>query len=117
MYFNLRLWRYTKGVRHRIFCAVAIGILGVLFGIARLALLGWLISLIFRGVPFHELVLPALGVAFVMVFRGGLEYLRTMEAHNTAAKVQVTLRTRIFDKIAELAVSYTHLTLPTILLV
>ena len=49
MYFDTRLWGYTKGVRGRIFGAVAIGILAVLFGIARLALLGWLIARIFQG--------------------------------------------------------------------
>ena len=51
MYFDLRLWSYTKGVRGRIYGAVAIGILAVLFGIARLALLGWLIAKVFKGVP------------------------------------------------------------------
>ncbi|MEL0114408.1 MAG: ABC transporter ATP-binding protein, partial [Rickettsiales bacterium] len=37
-----------------------------------------------------------------MVARGGLEYLRTMVAHDTAARVQVHLRTVIFDKVTEL---------------
>ena len=102
MYFDLRLWGYTKGVRLRIFGAVAIGILAVLFGIARLTLLGWLIVQVFMGVPLDELILPFVGVAAVMVGRGWLEYLRTMVAHNTAAKVQLNLRTVIFDKVVEL---------------
>ena len=136
MYFDLRLWGYTKGVRGRIFGAVAVGILAVLFGIARLALLGWLIARVFQGVPLDELIPAFIGVAAVMIVRGGLEYLRTMIAHDTAAKVQVHLRTVIFDKVTELGpahfglertgdailamidgveqpVSYTHLTLPT----
>ena len=102
MYFDTRLWGYTQGVRLRIFGAVAIGILAVLFGIARLALLGWLIARIFQGAPLEEMILPFAGVAAVMVVRGLLEYLRTMVAHNTAAKVQVHLRTVIFDKVTEL---------------
>jgi ATP-binding cassette subfamily B protein len=102
MYFDLRLWGYTKGVRARIFGAVAIGILAVLFGIARLALLGWLIARVFQGVPLDELIPAFVGVAAVMIVRGGLEYLRTMIAHDTAAKVQVHLRTVIFDKVTEL---------------
>ncbi len=102
MYFDLRLWGYTKGVRARIFGAVAIGILAVLFGIARLALLGWLIAQVFQGVALDALILPFAGVAAVMVARGGLEYLRTMVAHDTAARVQVHLRTVIFDKVTEL---------------
>ena len=102
MYFDLRLWGYTKGVRGRIFGAVAVGILAVLFGIARLALLGWLIARVFQGVPLDELIPAFIGVAAVMIVRGGLEYLRTMIAHDTAAKVQVHLRTVIFDKVTEL---------------
>ena len=53
MYFDLRLWGFTQGVRLRIFGAVAVGVVAVLFGIARLALLGWLIARVFAGVhPF-----------------------------------------------------------------
>ncbi len=102
MYFDTRLWGYTQGVRLRIFGAVAIGILAVLFGIARLALLGWLIARIFQGAPLEEMLWPFAGVAVVMIVRGWLEYLRTMVAHDTAAKVQVHLRTVIFDKVTEL---------------
>lgn len=102
MYFDSRLWGFTKGVRARIVGAVAIGILATGFGIARLALLGWLIAQVFQGVPLDELIVPFVCVAIVMVLRGGLEYLRTMVAHNTAAKVQVHLRTVIFDKVTDL---------------
>ncbi|MBO88080.1 MAG: ABC transporter [Rickettsiales bacterium] len=102
MYFDIRLWSYTKGCRWRIYGAVAIGILAVLFGIARLALLGWLIARVFKGVPLDELLLPFAGVALVMIVRGWLEYLRTMIAHNTAAKVQLHLRTVVFDKVTQL---------------
>ena len=102
MYFDLRLWVFTKGVRGRIFGAVAIGVLATIFGIARLALLGWLIVKVFQGVPFELLLWPSAGVAAVMIIRGWLEYLRNMVAHDTAAKVQVHLRTVIFDKITEL---------------
>ncbi|MEC9154173.1 MAG: hypothetical protein VYA59_14380, partial [Pseudomonadota bacterium] len=63
MYFDLRLWVFTKGVRGRIFGAVAIGVLATIFGIARLALLGWLIVKVFQGVPFELLLWPSAGVA------------------------------------------------------
>ncbi len=102
MYFDLRLWGFTQGVRLRIFGAVAVGVVAVLFGIARLALLGWLIARVFDGAPLDELVLPFIGVGVVMVVRGWLEYLRTMVAHNTAAIVQVHLRRVIFDQITQL---------------
>ena len=106
MYFDLRLWKYTQGVRLRIFSAVAIGILAVFFGIARLAFLGWLIHRVFQGTTLEQLILPVLCVAAVMIARGCLEYLRTMVAHDTAAKVQVHLRTVIFDKVTELGPSH-----------
>ena len=109
MYFDLRLWEYTKGVRLRILCASTIGILAALLGIARLALLGWLISRVFLGTPLEQLILPVVGVAAVMILRGGLEYARTMVAHNTAAKVQVHLRSVIFDKVMELGPSHFEL--------
>lgn len=102
MYFDWRLWEFTRGVRWRIAAAVAIGVLATVFGIARLALLGWLIGLTFQGAGLSELLWPALGVGAVIVIRGALEYLRTMVAHETAAKVQVHLRTTIFDKVTEL---------------
>ncbi len=102
MYFDRRLWGFTKGVRGRIFAAVAIGVLATMFGIARLALLGWLIAKVLQGVSLDELLSSFAGVAAVMVVRGWLEYLRTMIAHDTAAKVQVHLRTVIFDKVTEL---------------
>ena len=106
MYFDLRLWGFTRGVRLRILGAVALGVLGVLFGIARLALLGWLIAEVFSGTGFSELVVPFIGVAVVMVVRGGLEYWRTMVAHNTAAIVQLHLRTVIFDQVTRLGPAY-----------
>lgn len=102
MYFDSRLWQFTKGVRLRIFAAVAIGVLATAFGIARLALLGWLIAQLFQGAAMNELVWSVVAVALVMVARGCLEYARTMVAHTTAALVQAHLRVVIFDKIAEL---------------
>ena len=65
-------------------------------------MLGWLIAQVFKGVPLDELILPFVGVGAVMIVRGWLEYLRTMVAHNTAAKVQLHLRSVIFDKVTEL---------------
>ncbi len=102
MYLDRRLWTFTKGVRARIWVAVAIGVVATTLGIARLALLGWLIAKVFEGVPLQQLIWPFAGVAVVMVVRGWLEYLRAMIAHDTAARVQVHLRTAIFDKVSEL---------------
>ena len=46
------------------------------------------------------------GVAGVMVLRGALEYVRTVLAHETAARVQMGLRRRLFDKVVALGPVY-----------
>jgi ABC-type multidrug transport system fused ATPase/permease subunit len=102
MHFERRLWVFTKGVRRRILWAVLIGLLAVGTGVARLALLGWLIGAVFAGSDLRALALPIALVALVMVLRGAFEHWRTMVAHETAAQVQKRLRRTIYDKIAAL---------------
>ena len=109
MHFEKRLWAYTKGARLRIVAAVLIGLLSTTAGVARLALLGWLIGKIFSGASFSELTWPMAGVAGVMLLRGLLEYVREMMAHRTAAVVQKTLRRHLYNQIAVLGPGYaTH---------
>ena len=102
MYLDARLWAFTLGFRHRIVWAVVIGLLAAAAGVARLALLGWLLAKVFAGEPAAELLGPLVLVAAVMVLRGVLEYGRNMVAHRTAAAVQVALRRRLYDKVVEL---------------
>jgi ATP-binding cassette subfamily C protein CydCD len=102
MHIEPRLFAFTKGVRARIAGAVVIGLLAVGLGIARLALLGWLIGQVFAGRPPAELVLPAALIALVMVLRGAAEHWRAVVAHETAARVQKTLRRTLYDKVASL---------------
>ena len=47
MQFEKRLWSFTKDVRGRIAFSVLIGIIAAALGVLRLALLGWIICLIF----------------------------------------------------------------------
>jgi len=51
MHMERRLWSFTDGVRGRIAWAVAVGLASVAAGVARLALLGWLIADAGRGEP------------------------------------------------------------------
>ena len=106
MHFESRLWAFTKGLRLRIAYAVVIGLAATVFGIARLALLGWLIGRIFAGDGFSDLLLPLLAVGLVIVLRGALEHWRAIVAHETAAKVQLHLRRLLFAKVAELGPGY-----------
>ena len=102
MYFDRRLWAFTEGVRTRIAGAVALGLLSAAVGVARLALLGWLLALVFAGAAPADLATPFAAVAAVMLLRGGFEYARAMVAHRTAALVQDHLRRRLFEQVVAL---------------
>ena len=102
MFFDNRLWQFTRGVRLRIAATVAVGVLASLVGIGRLALLGWLLARVFAGASFSELIVPFALVAAVMVLRGHLEYTRAMVAHRTAIRVQLALRERLYAKVVAL---------------
>jgi len=106
MQFDIRLWSFTVGVRGRIAFSVLIGMLATALGVVRLALLGWLIGLIFLGQSVEELILPIVLAAFVMLLRGFFEHWRTMTAHETSAIVQQQLRRRLYDKIVKLGPGY-----------
>ena len=106
MHFDMRLWGFTRGVRSRIALCVLIGLVGVCLGVARLALLGWLLGRIIVGDSLAEIAVPAVAIAAVMVARGVVEHWRIMIAHGTAAAVQKHLRRTLFDRIAELGPSY-----------
>ena len=106
MFFDTRLWQFTRGVRLRIAAAVAMGVFASLVGIGRLALLGWLLARVFAGDTFSELMVPFALVAAVMVLRGWLEHTRAMIAHRTAAIVQLELRKRLYARVVALGPSY-----------
>ncbi len=102
MYLDPRLLAFTRGVRGRITATVGLGLLQVIAGIARLALLGWLLARVFAGAALAELALPLALTAVAIVARGALEYARTVMAHRTAAVVQARLRQAIYDHLVAL---------------
>ena len=106
MFFDTRLWQFTRGVRLRIAATVAMGVFASLVGIGRLALLGWLLARVFAGDTFSELMVPFALVAAVMVLRGWLEHTRAMIAHRTAAMVQLALRRQLYAKVVALGPSW-----------
>lgn len=106
MYVSRELWRFTAGARLRIVWAIVVGLAAVLVGIARLALLGWLLARVLAGGTMASLLLAVMLVAGVIVLRGGLEYYRNMLAHWTAARVQARLRQTLYDHITALGPAY-----------
>jgi ATP-binding cassette subfamily C protein CydCD len=109
VYLNRRLWAFTRGVRLRIAGTTAAGLLAVLAGTARLALLGWVLGRILAGDSLAALAALVAGVAALIALRGFLEYGRTMVAHHTAARVQRRLRDRLYAQITALGPAhFTH---------
>jgi ATP-binding cassette subfamily C protein CydCD len=102
VYFDRRLWALTAGVRGRIVFTVAVGLLAVAVGIARLALLGWLLGLVLVGRPLPEIALAVVVVAGALLARSALDHARTMVAHRTAARVQQRLRQTLYAHITAL---------------
>ena len=106
MYFTRELWAFTNGVRGRLAWSIAVGILASALAVARLALIGWLLGLVFRGAALGELAGPFAAVAATMAARALVEYHRTMVAHATAARVQASLRQALYDRIVALGPAY-----------
>ncbi len=70
MQFEYRLWEFTRGVRLRIGISILIGVAGTLLGVERLALIGWLIGLIFLGESLEYLLIPIITTSLIMFFCG-----------------------------------------------
>ncbi|MBV9523319.1 MAG: hypothetical protein JO010_11030, partial [Alphaproteobacteria bacterium] len=102
MYFDRRLWEMTKGLRGRIAAAVALGLIASALGIARFALLGLLLARVFERAPLGRLVPLAAAVAAAVILRAVLDHCRTVLANHNAARIQESLRRRLFDQIAAL---------------
>jgi ATP-binding cassette, subfamily B, bacterial len=102
VYLDPRLWALTSGVRGRIAATVLVGLAAVAAGIARLALLGWLLGRVLAGESLASLT-PAIALtALALAARSALDYARTMVAHHTAARVQERLRRTLYAQVAEL---------------
>ena len=99
MFFDVKLWRLTAGLRGRIALSAGLGLLALAVGIARFAFLGRFLAGVFQGHP--SIVLLACA-AVAILLRVWLDHERTMIAHRTASQVQYVLRGKLFDKILAL---------------
>ncbi|HEY4252739.1 MAG TPA: ABC transporter ATP-binding protein, partial [Roseomonas sp.] len=102
MYFDLRLWRLTAGLRLGMLGGTLLGLLALAAGIARFAFLGVVLARVFHGAGLADLVWPLAGAVAAVLLRGLLDHARITAAHRTAAAVQTRLRTALFDRIAAL---------------
>lgn len=81
LYFDFRLWQLTSGLQRRIAVTAVMGLLASVVGVARFAVLGSLIALVYRGAPAAALILPA---AAAIVF--GARLPRTRAHHDGAPR-------------------------------
>jgi ATP-binding cassette subfamily B protein len=102
MFFDLKLWRMTAGLRGRIALAMLLGLAALAFGIVRFVFLGQFLARVFQGAPAAELAPPLIAAAVAILLRALLDHVRTSIAHRTSTRVQETLRGRLYDKISAL---------------
>ena len=102
MYFDLRLWQLTRGLRGHMVLSIVVGLLALLAGIARFVFLGQLLALVLRGSPWQSWVAPSVAVAAAIVLRALLDHWRAGVACRTAARAQETLRGQLYDRIVTL---------------
>ena len=74
VYFDRRLWSLAADCRGRIAFAVVLGLATAAAGVARLALLGWLLGRLFAGAEPAERVAPFVVVVGVIAVRAALRY-------------------------------------------
>ncbi|MGE8690251.1 MAG: ATP-binding cassette domain-containing protein [Achromobacter sp.] len=102
MYFDLRLWRLTEGLRAGMAGGIFLGLLALAAGIARYVFLGQLLARVFEGAPWQDWIAPALYAAAMVLLRAGFDHWRTVQANHCSAEVQQALRGRLYDRIVAL---------------
>ncbi len=98
MYFNVRLWAFTRGFRFRLLVGVIFGLLTAASGVSRLAMSGYVVALVFQGEPMSRIGLAILGVVLSIMARGVFQYAKEMIGHDTALQIQIALRRSLFSR-------------------
>ncbi len=107
MYFDLRLFSLTKGVRLRIIVAAILGLIAVGAGVSRLAISGVIIyRVLAREADFSALLFPLLSIAALIVIRSTFQYWQNTVSHHTANIVKIRLREETYAHLLELGPGY-----------
>ncbi len=98
MYFDIRLFQLTKGVRLRILLSTVLGLIAVGAGVAGLAIFAIVIARVFRGeAEYSSLAFPMIGVAILIGVRGIFQYLQNGTAHHTSSIVKIKIRENLYQ--------------------
>jgi ABC-type multidrug transport system fused ATPase/permease subunit len=103
---NRRLIELTRGYRNRILLAVLIGFGVTLINVAQLSITGYAIGRMFSGVAIASVLPLLLIVAFLIIFRAWLTYLKEIIAQYIAAGIKIGLRNRIYAHLLTLGPGY-----------
>ena len=106
MYFSLRLFALTQGLRPRIALAAFVGLAALTAGVARLALTGWLIGRVFQGEGLSSLALPLVVLGVLIAARGLLQYVRDSISYSTATRTKIEIRRRLYSHILDLGPAF-----------
>ena len=107
MYFDLRLFGLTRGVRLRILFAAALGLIAVGAGVTRLAISGVVIYRVLAGqASFSELILSLLAISALIATRSLFQYWQNAVSHHTANIVKIGLRRDVYAHALELGPGY-----------
>ncbi len=105
---NRRLFALTRGVRVRIAIAAAFGLGASASGVARLAIQGSAVAMVFQHRPFSEVLLTLLGVMLLPLVRVALTMAKELTSYETAAIMKTRLRRLLYAHLLELGPSYLH---------
>ncbi len=102
MYFDLRLFAMTQGVRLRILLAALIGLAGLPVSLGRLALSGVVIAGVIQGRPLESLVQPLIVISLLIVLRAVIQYWKEEVSNRTAVEMKVRLRGLLYEHVLRL---------------
>ncbi len=102
MYFDIRLFAMTRGVRLRILLAALVGLAGLPVSLGRLALTGVVIAAVMQGAALDRLLGPILAIALLIGLRAVIQYWKEEVSNRTAAEMKVRLRSRLFQHVLRL---------------
>ncbi len=97
-----RLFAQTDGVRGRIALAAGFGLLASASGVLRLSVQGVALASLFEGEPFVDVVPWLLAVVALPLLRLTFITLQQLVGHETAARMKVRLRARIYAHLLDL---------------
>ncbi len=106
MYFNRRLWTYTRGFRTQLAVSVLFSLLTAAAGVARLALLGVVLARVIEGDSLSDITPWIIAAAATILLRSILQYEKEMSAHRVAAAIQLSLRNRLYEQAIGLGPAY-----------